>query len=329
MSANFIGCNMADDVGKDLAPEDLHLSEVDKTVGGEGFAYARLDCVGKQIGGLGLLTEYPFIRHLDLSKNCIKDIRPINALRHVLSLNLRSNSISSTDWAPEDLTHFLFLDMAGNKLMELPQLHMPALRRADFRDNEIASCSKFPGHPTLQTLRLSGNQLTSAAGLHKMPKLEVLELSRNSLSDLEGVSMLPLLSSLDISNNKFESLKAPWKEMAALGVLEGGNNAFAEIKALEPLAETNLRSLTLTGCPLEEQDGVNLRLETLIFRPLQQLNGEEVTTDEQDEAKALHEKRLEEEAERLRQEEEARLAEEERLAEEARLAAEAAQEGQE
>jgi hypothetical protein len=25
---------------------------------------------------------------------------------------------------------------------------------------------------------------------------------------------LPLLSSLDISNNKFESLKAPWKEMA-------------------------------------------------------------------------------------------------------------------
>eukprot|EP00490_Sorites_sp_Unknown_P001152 CAMPEP_0114693360 /NCGR_PEP_ID=MMETSP0191-20121206/68981_1 /TAXON_ID=126664 /ORGANISM="Sorites sp." /LENGTH=312 /DNA_ID=CAMNT_0001986927 /DNA_START=22 /DNA_END=961 /DNA_ORIENTATION=+ len=311
---------MADEAGKDLAPEDLQLSEVDKTVSGEGFAYARLSCVGKQIGALGLLTEYPFIRHLDLSKNCIKDIQPISALRNVLSLNLSSNQISCTEWSPEDLPHLLYLDMAGNKLVELPQLHMPALRRADFRDNEIATCSKFPGHPTLQTLRLSGNQLTSAAGLHKMPKLEVLELSRNSLADLEGVSMLPMMST--------KSLKAPWKEMASVAVLEAASNAFAEVKALEPLAETQLRSLTLTGCPLEEQDGVNVRLETLIFRPLQKLNGEEVTPEEQDEAKALNEKRLEEEAERLRQEEEARLAEEERLAEEARLA-EAAKEGQE
>lgn len=109
--------------------------------------------------------------------------------------------------------------------------------------------------------------------------------------------------------------------MAALSILEAANNAFAEVKALQPLAEIiQLRSLTVNGCPLEEQDGVNMRLEVLIFRPLQHINGEEVTSEEQEEAKALHEKRLEEEAERLRQEEEARLAEEERLAEEARLA---------
>lgn len=64
---------------------------------------------------------------------------------------------------------------------------------------------------------------------------------------------------------------------------------------------------------------MNLRLEVLIFRPLQELNGEEVTPEEQEEARALQEKRLEEEApvirrretiswcfeaERLRQEEE-------------------------
>ena len=47
---------------------------------------------------------------------------------------------------------------------------------------------------------------------------------------------------------------------------------------------------------MEEQDGVNLRLEVLIFRPLRELNGEEVTPEEQEEANALQQKRLEEEA---------------------------------
>ena len=92
------------------------------------------------------------------------------------------------------------------------------------------------------------------------------------------------------------------------------------ISKIEDLEDPrDCRSLTINGCPVEEQDGVNLRLEVLIFRPLQQLNGEEVTPEEQEEARALQEKRLEEEAhvirrletiswcfeaERLRQEEE-------------------------
>ncbi|CAK9017123.1 unnamed protein product [Durusdinium trenchii] len=111
---------MADNLGQDLVAEDLELSQVDKTVTSEGFAYTRLDCVGKQIGGLGILAEYPFIRNLDLSRNCIKDVRPISSLRHVLSLNLASNHILSMDWAPEDLPHLLYLDMSGNRLQELP-----------------------------------------------------------------------------------------------------------------------------------------------------------------------------------------------------------------
>ncbi|CAJ1377244.1 unnamed protein product, partial [Effrenium voratum] len=222
-----------------------------------------------------------------------------------------SNAISSVDWAPEDLRHLLFLDMSSNKLSELPQLHMPALRRADFRDNEIVSCAKFSGHASLQTLRLSGNQLSSVQGLQAMPKLEVLELSGNALSSLD-VTKLPALASLDISKNKFETLAGPWQEMAALASLDASGNALAEVKALEPLQQMEaLRSFAMAGCPLEEQEGLNLRLEILIFRTLQMINGEEVPPEERDEAQALHEKRLEEEAERLRQEEEARLAAEE------------------
>lgn len=51
------------------------LSEVEKTVKGGGFAYTRAVCVGRKLGGLQVLTQYPFIRNLDLSKNCIQEPR--------------------------------------------------------------------------------------------------------------------------------------------------------------------------------------------------------------------------------------------------------------
>jgi len=315
---------MAGDEGVELTAEAMQLSEVSKTVAGGGFVYSRVDCISKQIGGLGLLAEYPFLRHLDLSENCIKDASPIGKLRHVLSLNLSSNAIPKLDWAAQELPHLLFLDLSKNQLQELPRLHMPALRRADFRFNQISTCADFQGHSTLQTLRLSSNQLASAAGLNKSPKLEVLELSENALADLNDVYRLPCLSTLEISKNKLESLIDPWHEMAALKVLDVSQNAFADVSALKPLeVMKELRSLVVAGCPLEEQDGVNIRLEILIYQgQLQTLNGEEVTPEEKEEAKALHEKRVEEEAERLRQEEEARL-EAEAAAAEASAAAEA------
>ncbi|CAE7338560.1 lrrc23 [Symbiodinium natans] len=268
---------MAGDEGVELTAEAMQLSDVSKTVAGGGFVYSRLDCIGKQIGGLGLLAEYPFLRHLDLSQNCIKDVAPVGKLQHVLSLNLSSNAISKLDWTPQELPHLLFLDMSSNQLAELPQLHMPALRRCDFRFNRISTCADFQGHSTLQTLRLSSNQLASAAGLNKSPKLEVLELSENMLADLNDVYRLPCLSTLDISKNKFESLVAPWHEMAALKALDVAGNAFAQVESLKPLeVMASLRSLTVAGCPLEEQDGVNMRLEILIFQcQLQTLNGEE------------------------------------------------------
>ncbi|CAE7288725.1 TBCE [Symbiodinium pilosum] len=173
--------------------------------------------------------------------------------------------------------------------------------------------------PTSASREIAWTEMTSLSCV--LPKL-----SENALADLNDVYRLPSLSTLDISKNKFETLIAPWHEMAALKALDVAGNALAEVKAFKPLeVMAALRSLSAAGCPVEEQDGVNIRLEILIFQgQLQTLNGEEVTPEEKEEAKALHEKRLEEEAERLRQEEEARLAAEAAAAE----AAAAAQEGE-
>lgn len=296
----------------------MDFSMVSKSISGDGFAYSRLDCVAQQICSIKLLEQYQHLRQIDLSGNSVEDVSPLSKLSHVLSLNLASNSITTIDsWAPEDLQHLLFLDLSGNQLSSLPKLHMPALRRANFAKNSIASCELFGGHATLKGLVLSENKLTSVVGLTDMPQLETLELGQNSLQNFEGLQRLPSLQSLSISKNSFESLDGPWKEMPKLASLDASGNAFAESKVFVPLARLpQLRRFQVAGSPLDEQDGLNIRLEILICHDgLQVINDEEVQPEEKDDAKALNEKRIEEEAERIRQEEEARLAAEAAAAE--------------
>lgn len=302
---------MAGGDGVELSEEAMELSQASKSIQGDGYSYSRMDCVAKQICSIKLLEQYPHLRQIDLSGNRVEDVSPLCKLSHVLSLNLASNSITSIDsWAPEDLQHLLFLDLSGNHLTALPTLHMPALRRANLGKNEIASCELFEGHATLKSLVLSENKLTSVMGLGGMPQLETLELGQNSLQNLEGLQGLPSLQSLNISKNSFELLDGPWRETPKLASLDASGNAFAEPKVFVPLARlSQLRRFQVAGSPLDEQDGLNIRLEILICHDgLQVINDEEVQHEEKDDAKALNEKRIEEEAERIRQEEEARLA---------------------
>eukprot|EP00930_Biecheleria_cincta_P065767 TRINITY_DN5165_c0_g1_i1.p1 TRINITY_DN5165_c0_g1~~TRINITY_DN5165_c0_g1_i1.p1 ORF type:complete len:325 (+),score=109.74 TRINITY_DN5165_c0_g1_i1:38-976(+) len=290
---------MAGGDGVELSEEAMVLSQVSKSIQGDGYSYSRMDCVAKQICSIKLLEQYPHLRLIDLSGNSVEDVSPLCKLSHVLSLNLASNKIASIDsWAPEDLQHLLFLDLSGNQLTCLPPLHMPALRRANFCKNQIASCEQFGGHATLKTLVLSENKLTSVIGLAGMPQLETLELGQNSLQNLEGLQGLPELQSLNISKNSFESLDGPWKETPKLASLDASGNAFAESKVFVPLARLPLlRRFQVAGSPLDEQDGLNIRLEILICHDgLLVINDEEVQPEEKDDAKALNDERIEEEA---------------------------------
>lgn len=285
-----------------LDEQAMQLSDVTKTVDGVGFAYSRLDCVGKNVGGIKLLEQYPHLRQIDLSGNSIRDVAPLSKLSHVLSLNLSSNAISSIASWPEDaLQHLLFLDLSGNQLTELPNLTMPALRRADFSRNEIASCKHFAGHSRLQALKLSKNQIEHVGGLARLPALETLELGENAVSSFAGMKELPSLTSLDVSKNKFATLEGPWGEVTKLRSINVAGNVIAAASAFQPLGRLGeLRTIIAAGNPLEEQEGINLRLELLICHPgLKIIDAEEVTLDERDAAKDLSTKRKEEEEARL------------------------------
>jgi len=303
----------------------MDLSQVAKTIDGPGYTYVQLDCVGKRIGRIALLEEYEHLREINLSKNRIEDVSPLTKLGYVLKLNLASNRIESiSDWGASTLRHLLFLDLSDNRLKALPKLHMPALKQANFARNCIETCTDFRGHSRLEKLDLSGNRhLDCLNGIRDMPLLQTLNVSENSLPGLGGVRTLPALKTLNLAKNSFESLEGPWEEMASLQALDASGNRISAAKEFEPLSRLpELRRIEVAGNPLEEQEGVNIRHEVIIcHRRMEFINGEEVTEEEREEARALYEQRIAEERERQRLEEEAKREQEEAAAAAAAAAA--------
>jgi Leucine-rich repeat (LRR) protein len=313
---------------QELDEDMMDLSEVGRTIDGEGFAYFQLDCIGKNVGSINILTEYGHLRQINLSKNSIKDTAPIKHLSHVLQLNLSSNAITQLDVG--QLAHLMHLDLSENKLKELPPLQMPALKTASFSRNSISSCAAFAGHSRLESLNLSVNQLEALAGVGNMPMLKFLNVSSNNLSTLNGVCNLPSLLELNMDTNAFEALTGPWSEMPKLETLSAQSNRIAVAQGLGQLLEiASLKNLNLATNPLAEDDsGINARHEALIYHfRLKSIDGEEVTEEDREAATSLNKARQEEERQRKEKEEEdRRLAEQE--AAEAQAAAERAAAGE-
>lgn len=320
---------MAED-GPDLEESMMDLSQVRKTIDGDGFTFIKLDCVGKNVSSINVLTEYPHLRQVDLSRNSIKDVSPLLDVPHILRLNLSGNRIDNVDpWVcgRHVLKHVLYLDLSGNKLAALPPLRMPALKRVNFAKNEIVTCEAFEGHSKLESLDLSENRLESLQGVQDMPRLQILNVASNALASAKGVCKVQALHTLDFSKNKLEDLKdvkeeadvSAWDEMKALRSLNLSGNEIKAANALETLMKLpNLSSIDMASNPVTEEDGVNIKLEILIFNyHVKKIDGEDVEDDDRTQAKELNEDRLEKERQRKAEEEEARKA-----AEEARKAAE-------
>jgi Leucine-rich repeat (LRR) protein len=323
----------------DMSPDMLQLSQVGKTIDGEGFAYLQVDCVGKGAVNVDIIKDFEHLREIDFSDNKIENVAPIAELVFALKLTLAKNQIVSiASWKPDALPHLLHCDLSGNRLAALPRLYLPALQTASFARNLITTCTEFDGHKTLRSLDLSENSLEHLSGLGNMPLLEMLNVSKNSVAAVEpeneeekgipakgvksidGLCALPSLKTLDISKNIFETLTGQWGEMEKLETLIVSENSIAAIDGLKPLSGIKgLKNLDLTANKVEEEGG-DIRIEVLICNPgVAAVNGTPVEEEERVTAKDTNDTRIAEERARLRAEEEARLEAEEA----ARQAAEA------
>ncbi|PFH33327.1 leucine rich repeat-containing protein [Besnoitia besnoiti] len=140
----------------------------------------RMEIKGSSLGGDASEDTLPFplLQVLDLSFNCITDIRDLQGYqwRRLTVLHLAGNAICSIEG--------------------LEELH--ALRELDLSHNKLRRCLPgcFQSLKRLERLNLERNGLKSLSNISPLPSLKVLNVSRNRIKEVLEVANLADLSSL-------------------------------------------------------------------------------------------------------------------------------------
>jgi len=307
-----------------LSAVTTRLTNLGRTVDGQGWAYRSLECVKKRVGPIKGIEAYTNLQHINLSENQITDVALLKGLPYILTLNLSNNSITTLRPVVEvEEPPFIYLrnlNLSFNNIMACPPIPFVELRTLNLANNGMTVTKDFTGHEKLQTLILADNKITSLEGLGNMPSLTSFDISGNELTTCAGLGALPELKDLNLSKMKLEELELPFEELPNLASLDvSGPEQKLSFKTLEDLRKLpKLRKLHVSGSPftappdnVAKQPGkaeefiTNLRAHLLILHwRLTDIDGEPVQEAEIEKAKELNIQRLLDEREQRKKAEE-------------------------
>ncbi len=74
------------------------LSQLSRTADGISHAFVRLEIKEKQITEISAISLFVHLRYIDLSKNNIRALKPLQNLEHLVAINFESNAIEGIDF---------------------------------------------------------------------------------------------------------------------------------------------------------------------------------------------------------------------------------------
>ncbi|XP_060606881.1 leucine-rich repeat-containing protein 23-like [Ruditapes philippinarum] len=271
------------------------LSLLCKTGDGLAHAYVKIDIKERTLTNISLLKSFIHLRYVDVSKNNLKDISPLSALTHMLTLNANENMLASAK-----LEEMPFLQVAmfnNNKITTTEGVNHPMLEHLSMNNNEITKVTGLDAGKLsrLHTLELRGNKLTSTEGICQ-PNLKNLFLGANVIKTLEGMDKLTGVTTVHLRENQLSQLDGFSEENKMLQYINMRGNNVSDVKEIKKLASIPmLRALVLSENPVAEED--DYRVEVLIaLRKLERLDKEEYNDEERNDAEEMAEARKLEEA---------------------------------
>jgi internalin A len=169
---------------------------------------------GMGITNLAGLEKCVSLASLELAKNKIKDLTPVNGLKLVQFLTLNDNQI-------EDITplggmkSLQYVELSRNKIKTIDALtNCTNMASIYVSQNQVADLSPAFKLQRLATLYADGNKIKSIEGINQLKYLTSLSLNDNEISDLKPlVGITSMYSGLYLERNKIKDL-APLVEMA-------------------------------------------------------------------------------------------------------------------
>jgi len=186
-------------------------------------AFLRLDLVGLGLTSVEAVRPYGHLQYLDVSRNQLRTLQPLGALRLLLHLNASHNLLIRTqNFAAPD-----------------------ALETMDLSYNLITSLDDWGVHKYLRELKLRGNFIdTIGPGLRRSAELRLLDVSENYIPRIENLNDLGVRTLL-LEQNRLTSLEGVGT-LTQLHVLNVRHNNITSISALKANDVPRLRKLVIS-----------------------------------------------------------------------------------
>lgn len=222
---------------------------------------SRLDASNRGITRLEGIEALRHLVFLNLENNRVEDLSPLATLTKLRELNLGNNNITDLEkicfgalsrlpLRTLNLSHNVTRMKNGGeiRLSEVSLLgSLTALEKLELRDNHIEDISPLSSLKNLCLADLRGNRITDITPLAGLTALKELNLRDNDLVDLSPLAGLSNLEYLNIHSNTRIASIAPLSSLTGLQTLIMRNVPVGdEICFLRNL--TNLRRLNIRNC---------------------------------------------------------------------------------
>jgi len=269
---------------KDLLAKGL--SRLERVGNGSDFAYVKFNGSQHELNEISVLSDYVHLRYIYLSSNQLAELGPLSSIKQMLTLILDRNKIEQFN-LPK-MNYLQVIDLSYNKINTFDGLDHPMLKCLNLNYNKLTNLDTMlmDTFTNLQVLELRNNQFSSLKGLVPLKSLKKLYLAQNRISDLSPLSKLPSLEVLHLRENEISQLVG-LDELTQLREVNFRTNMITDLNEFDHLASaTNVYRLSVFDNPCWEEEDLRIRL--LIKMPsLKVINKEEVTEDEQQEAKEV------------------------------------------
>lgn len=267
------------------------LSLLCKTGDGLAHAYVRVDIHERGVTDIDIVKSFIHLRYVDISKNSLKDISPLSALTHMLTLKADENLLTTVQM--EEMPFLQVASFSHNKLTTTEGFNHPMLEHLVLSNNNITHVSGLDANKLarLHTLELRGNKLETTDGIY-LPNIKNLFLAANMIKRVEGLGRCTGLTTLHLRDNQLETLDGfSDLELKELQYVNLRGNLITSVKEFTKMKLLPfLRALALSENPVADED--DYRMEVLIaLRTLERLDKDEFNDEERHEAEEIYETR--------------------------------------
>lgn len=163
------------------------LSRISRTLDDTSYAFTSLDVSEKELTTCDEIAKYPHLQYINVSKNQLTDLSPLNSLENVVALNASENALQETPQLHSK--RLQVVDLSGNQLTTLAGIQGPSVTAIDFTNNKIESLQDLESLTNLKVLTLTENQLIDLSTLQgELAAVEHLDLVsfRNTYFDFRS-----------------------------------------------------------------------------------------------------------------------------------------------